>query len=78
VAEIPEAFLTIAREVRGGRFHPRMIEYGMRDGMVRLVYNPKLIKRIPPAAMAPATDAERAIASGQFSIEPILTGPDSK
>jgi hypothetical protein len=55
-----------------------MIEYGMRDGMVRLVYNPKLIKRVPQAAMDPATDAERAIASGRFSIEPIPPGPDSK
>lgn len=78
VAEIPEAFLTIARQVRGGRFHPRMIEYGMRDGMVRLVYNPKLVKRIPPAAMDRAIDAERAIVSGRFSIEPIPNHPDSR
>lgn len=78
VAEIPEAFLTIAREVSGGRFHPRMIEYGMRDGMVRLVYNPKLIKRIPSAAMGRATDAERAIISGRLSIEPTPSARDSR
>jgi len=68
VADIPMAFLTIAREVSAGRFHPRMIEYGMRDGMVRLVYNPKLSDRIPPAALARANEAERRIISGAITI----------
>jgi basic membrane lipoprotein Med (substrate-binding protein (PBP1-ABC) superfamily) len=78
VAEIPKAFLTIAREVRDGRFRPRMIEYGMRDGMVRLVYNPKLMNRIPPAAMERAIDAERAIISGRLSVTPVAHGAASR
>jgi len=68
VADIPKAFLVIARQIRAGRFRPRMIEYGMRDGMVHLVYNPRLSNRITPAAIARANEAERAIMTGRLVI----------
>jgi basic membrane lipoprotein Med (substrate-binding protein (PBP1-ABC) superfamily) len=68
IADIPGAFLKVAREVRAGRFRARTIEFGMRDGMVRVVYNPKLRDRIPSAALARANQAERAIIAGQIAI----------
>ena len=68
VADIPGAFLAVAREVKDGGFSPRMIEYGMREGMVRVVYNPRLMNRIPHAAMDRAHDAERAIVAGRITI----------
>ena len=36
------AFLKIATEVKEKRFHAGMLVFGMQDGMVSLVYNPKL------------------------------------
>jgi hypothetical protein len=41
-----------------------MIEFGMRDGMVRVVINSRLEDRIPPAALERMKRAEQAIASG--------------
>lgn len=46
-----QAFLKIATEVKNNQFHPGMLEFGMEDGMVKVVLNPKLKSRIPPAAM---------------------------
>jgi hypothetical protein len=40
----------------------------MRDGMVRLVYNPKVKDRIPPGALAHANAAQHAIVTGRLSI----------
>jgi basic membrane lipoprotein Med (substrate-binding protein (PBP1-ABC) superfamily) len=47
VNSTPQAFLRIATEVKEHRFHPGMIEFGMRDGMVNVVLNPHLASRIP-------------------------------
>jgi hypothetical protein len=41
-----------------------MIEFGMRDGMVRVVFNPGLAAHIPPSVMARVNDAERQFAGG--------------
>jgi basic membrane protein A len=51
VTSTARAFLKIATEVRNSQFRPRMIEFGMEDGMVKVVLNPKLEWRIPPEAM---------------------------
>jgi basic membrane protein A len=58
VTSTPQAFLKIATEVKNNDFHPRMIEYGMSDGMVRIVINPRLESRIPAAAIERARKAE--------------------
>jgi basic membrane protein A and related proteins len=52
------AFLKIAREVKERRFHPGMLVFGMKDGMVKVVFNPKLISSIPAAAIERAREAE--------------------
>jgi basic membrane protein A and related proteins len=59
VTSTPLAFLKIAVEVKEDRFHPGMLEFGMRDGMVKVVLNPKLQSRIPPAALERAREAEQ-------------------
>jgi basic membrane lipoprotein Med (substrate-binding protein (PBP1-ABC) superfamily) len=59
VTSTPQAFLKIATEVEHHQFHPRMIEYGMTDGMVKVVINPKLESRIPEAAIDRARKSER-------------------
>lgn len=58
VTSTPQAFLKIATEVKNHQFHPRMIEYGMSDGMVKVVINPKLESRIPQAAIDRARKSE--------------------
>ncbi len=59
VTSTPLAFLKIAGEVKERRFHPGMLVFGMKDGMVKVVLNPKLESRIPPAALERARNAER-------------------
>jgi len=54
-----QAFLKIATEVKNNQFHPGMLEFGMEDGMVKVVLNPKLESRIPAAAMTRFLAAER-------------------
>jgi len=61
VTSTAEAFLRIATEVRNNQFHPGMLEYGMEDGMVKVVLNPKLESRIPEAAMKRFLAVERTL-----------------
>jgi basic membrane protein A and related proteins len=60
VESTPQAFLKIAREVKEHRFHPGMIEFGMEDGMVKVVLNPRLLPRIPAATIEQVRQAELA------------------
>ena len=64
VTSIPDAMLKVARDVKAGGFHPGMIEFGMRDGMVHVVLNPQLEGKIPPAALDRMKNAEQAILAG--------------
>ena len=59
VTSTPLAFLKIADAVKEHRFHPGMLEFGMKDGMVKVVLNPKLKSRIPAAALERARKAEQ-------------------
>jgi basic membrane protein A and related proteins len=68
VTDIPHAFLRIATEVKEGRFHTGMLEYGMKDGMVRVVMNPRLEEKIPPQALTMAERAEEEIRAGKISL----------
>jgi len=67
VADIPNAFLVTATQVKGGSFHPGVIEMGMRDGMVKVVYNAHLKDRIPAAARERADAAEKDIIAGKIT-----------
>jgi basic membrane lipoprotein Med (substrate-binding protein (PBP1-ABC) superfamily) len=64
VTSIPEAFLKIAVEVKAGGFRPGMREFGMRDGMVKVIINPRLESRIPPAVMEQVKRAEQQLKGG--------------
>ena len=64
------AFLKIATEVKEKRFQAGMLTFGMQDGMVSLVYNPKLEAQIPPAALQPARKVEHRLATGQLVLSP--------
>ncbi|HEY2523414.1 MAG TPA: BMP family protein [Candidatus Binataceae bacterium] len=59
VTATAQAFLRIATEVKNNRFHPGMLEFGMEDGMVKVVLNTKLEWRIPEQAMKQFLAAEQ-------------------
>jgi basic membrane protein A len=68
VTDIPRAFLNLATQIKAGSFHPGMIEFGMKDGEVNVVYNPALLPQIPPGALDAARAAEREIVAGKIDV----------
>ena len=66
VTFIPKAFLRIATEIKANNFKGGMIEYGMKDGMVEVVYNPRLGAKIPAAVMEKAKLAQQQITDGKI------------
>jgi basic membrane protein A len=73
-----QAFLRIATEVKEKRFHSGMLIYGIKDGMVSLVYNPKLESRIPLAALERARNIEHQLATGQLVLPPTTLSSSTK
>lgn len=49
VIDLPRAFLVIAREVKEGRFIPRVESFGLESGVIRWMPNPALDSLIPAA-----------------------------
>jgi basic membrane protein A and related proteins len=74
VTDIPDSFLKIATEVRDGQFHPAMIEYGMKDGMVKVVYNNQLVQNVSTAALGVANAAVQDIIAGRITFPPVPQG----
>ncbi len=67
VIDLPHAFITVAREVKEGRFKPRVIRLGSSTDVITLVMNPALQSRVP-AATTRAVDSLRAeMRAGRFT-----------
>jgi basic membrane protein A and related proteins len=75
VTSTPLAFLKIATEVRDKTFHTGMLEFGMQDGMVSVVFNPKLESQIPASALERARKVQQDLATGKLVLPPTLTQP---
>ena len=73
VIDLPRAFLMVAREVKAGQFKPRVVDLGMKTGVVQLVLNPQLESRIPAATRARIDSAHRAIDAG--TLKPLGGAP---
>lgn len=69
VTHIPKAFVRIATEIKSGEFRGGMLEYGMKEGMVEVVYNPRLQSKIPAATLEEAKAAEQQIIAGKIVLE---------
>ncbi len=65
VIDLPRAFLAVAREVRSGRFVPKVESFGLASGVVRYVPNPALSPSIPPALAARVAAAADSIAAAE-------------
>jgi basic membrane protein A and related proteins len=68
VADIPTAFVEVARTVRDGRFVAGIEKMGMKDGVVRLELNPRLESKIPQEAMARIEAAREQIIAGALRV----------
>jgi len=69
VTHIPKAFVRIATEIKNEDFKGGVLEYGMKEGMVDVVYNPRLQPKIPPATLEKAKQAEQQIVDGKIVLE---------
>lgn len=67
---VPQAFLSVAREVKEKTFVGRNIPYGLGDGVVALTLNPRLQDRIPAAILSRIRDAEARIRDGSLQVLP--------
>jgi basic membrane protein A len=64
VIDLPRAFLLIAREVREGKFHPRVESFGLESGVIRYVSNPALDTLVSAALKAKVQAAQDSIIAG--------------
>jgi basic membrane protein A and related proteins len=72
VIDLPHAFITVAREVKEGRFKPRVIRLGTSSDVVSLVINPLMQTRIPTAVLHAVDSIRAEMRAGRF------TAPASK
>ncbi len=75
--DVPHALLLMARTVRDGRFEPGVRFFGIRDGVVDLVYNPALADRVPAALRARIAAARDSIVSGTLRVPRVEFVDDS-
>jgi basic membrane protein A len=61
VIDLPRAFLAVAREVKNGKFTPRVISLGLHDDIVKLVLNPRLESTIPASVRYQVDSAHDAL-----------------
>jgi basic membrane protein A len=70
VIDLPRAFLLVAREVKAGKFIPKVEAFGLASGVLRYVANPVLDSMVPTALKARVRAAADSIASGTLLAAP--------
>jgi len=68
VIDIPRAFVTVAREVKDGRFQARVIEERMADGAITVVYNPQLAAAIPEDVRRDVDALTESVRAGKIPV----------
>ncbi|MDQ2667661.1 MAG: BMP family protein [Gemmatimonadota bacterium] len=66
VIDLPHAFLTVAREVKDGRFKARVIKLGSESDVVSFVPNPRLPVQIPLTTQRAVDSVRAAMKAGRF------------
>jgi basic membrane protein A len=69
VIDLSKAFLLIGREVKEGRFVPRVESFGLESGVIRFELNPALVAAVPPELAARINAARDSIIAG--TLDPI-------
>ncbi|MEP6733215.1 MAG: BMP family protein [bacterium] len=67
VIDLPHAFITVAREVKEGRFKPRVIRLGTSSDVVSLVLNPTMQSRVPVATLHAVDSLRAEMRAGRFT-----------
>jgi basic membrane lipoprotein Med (substrate-binding protein (PBP1-ABC) superfamily) len=75
VIDIPTAFLQIAQEVQNRTFTGRILQLGMKEHVITLVYNPALRERIPPEVQARVAAAQQQIIAGTLTVPSVEFTP---
>ena len=68
VIDLPRAFLEVAREVKSGKFVPRVISLGLHDEVVKLVLNPRMASTIPQQIRARVDFTRIALINGTLKL----------
>src|SRR5688572_11879314 len=66
VIDLPHAFLSVARDVKEGRFRARVLRLGGTTGVTKFVLNPAWRDRIPPEVLTRLDSTERRIVRGEL------------
>ncbi|MCC6445531.1 MAG: BMP family protein [Armatimonadetes bacterium] len=69
IIDIPKAFVTVARRVHGGEFKPGSQILNMKDGIISLVYNPRLEGKIPAEVKRKIDKAKADMLSGKLQVK---------
>lgn len=68
VLDVPEAFVQIAVQVRDKTFKPGIQRFGIKPGIVSVVWNQKLKPTVKPATIAAVTRIEKEIREGRLTV----------
>jgi basic membrane lipoprotein Med (substrate-binding protein (PBP1-ABC) superfamily) len=68
VIDLRHAFLLVAQQVKARTFEPSVVSLGLRENVVRLVLNPVLESRIPPATRAVIDSVQRRLSGGSLRL----------
>ena len=67
VIDLPNAFMSIAREVKSGGFAPRVHVLDTRSGVMKWVPNPSMKTVVPPRILQMVDSVERQMLDGTFA-----------
>lgn len=67
VIDLPRAFLAVAREVKEGRFAPKVESFGLEGGAIRYLPNPALAGSVPAAVTTRLQAAADSIVAGTLA-----------
>jgi basic membrane lipoprotein Med (substrate-binding protein (PBP1-ABC) superfamily) len=74
VIDLPRAFVLVAREVKDGRFTPRVETFGLESGVIQWVPNPALDSMVPAALRERLRATADSIIAGTLSPVDRATG----
>jgi basic membrane lipoprotein Med (substrate-binding protein (PBP1-ABC) superfamily) len=74
VIDLPRAFVLVAREVKEGRFTPRVETFGLESGVIKWVPNPALDSMVPAALRERLRATADSIMAGTLSPVDRATG----
>jgi basic membrane lipoprotein Med (substrate-binding protein (PBP1-ABC) superfamily) len=66
--DAPSALLEVARAVKEKRFRAEPLRFGLESGVIRLVWNPKLVDRVPAEVRQQVDELRQRIESGDLVV----------